>query len=95
MRKIYIGMILVLVSGQFGLVFAQNKEKDSDPDAALRSKKLEFDDQAVQAFGSDYGKLDLIQVKDEGVSGGKLYQVRKDFIPETNREVKSWGVLNE
>lgn len=92
-KKIILFFCLGIMS--LSSAWAQAPKDDADPEAALRSKKLDFDDQAVQAFGSDYGKLDLIKVKNDGISAGKLYQVRKDFIPETNREVKSWGVLNE
>ena len=56
------------------------------------SKKLEFDDQSINALDPDYGKLDLSSIRDENSLEGRMYPIRKEYRKEQNQLIRFWGV---
>jgi hypothetical protein len=56
------------------------------------SKKLEFDDQSINALDPDYGKLDLSSIKDDTTLSGRVYPIRRDMRKEQNHQIRFWGV---
>lgn len=59
---------------------------------SLSSKKLEFEDQAINVLDADYGKLDLTAVRESDGTSARLYPIRKSFKREQQEMVKNWGI---
>ena len=91
MKQLYSSFLfLVSLLGVFSPKLVAADDKKSVP-AGSTSKRLEFDEHAIQALNPGYGKLDLTRLTDANARTGKLSKVRKDFRREQSDSVKNWG----
>jgi len=61
-------------------------------DPAAAAKKLQFQDQSVNAIGADFGKLDTTSVQGSHWGQSRLYPIRKHFNDEQKTLIENWGV---